>query len=237
MQTKAAFLMGLWPAAALAALTTSITLHIPASHQLPDPWRLPPSTHATLTSLRVAASAPLTTGNTLVFRNVSAGSYLVDVHAATHAFMPVRLDVAPDAAAEDGQALRVEAWETYRGNDWANKGEAIPLSADGRLEMRALGPKGYFSERSSFSVLTILKNPMILLGLVSMAIFIGMPKLVENSKCSSAWEIRSCDLARWLISVFCSGPRDARGVGEEPEEQPDEQPPERRGPTAGEPDG
>ena len=31
------------------------------------------------------------------------------------------------------------------------------------------------------SVLSILKNPMILLGLVSMVIFLGMPKLVENS--------------------------------------------------------
>ena len=234
MQTTFAFLLGLWPAAAFAALTTSITFHIPASHLLADPWRLPPSTHATLTSLRVAASAPLTTTNTLVFHNVSAGSYLVDVHSPTHAFMPIRLDVAPDAAA-DGQALRVEAWETYRGNDWGNKGEAIPLS-DGRFEVRALGPKGYFSERSTFSVLTILKNPMILLGLVSMAIFIGMPKLVENSKYSFMRGIR--DLARGDADMcICSGPRDARGVGEESEEQPDEQHFEWRRTAAGESDG
>lgn len=32
------------------------------------------------------------------------------------------------------------------------------------------------------NVLNILKNPMILLGLVSMGIFIGMPYLVDNSK-------------------------------------------------------
>lgn len=31
------------------------------------------------------------------------------------------------------------------------------------------------------SVLTILKNPMILLGLVSMGIFLGMPYLIDNS--------------------------------------------------------
>lgn len=29
--------------------------------------------------------------------------------------------------------------------------------------------------------MSILMNPMILMGLVSMGIFIGMPKLVENS--------------------------------------------------------
>jgi hypothetical protein len=31
-------------------------------------------------------------------------------------------------------------------------------------------------------VLSIFKNPIILLSLVSMALFFGMPKLVENSK-------------------------------------------------------
>jgi ER membrane protein complex subunit 7 len=35
------------------------------------------------------------------------------------------------------------------------------------------------------SILTILKNPMILMGLVSMVMFIGMPKLMENSKSQS----------------------------------------------------
>lgn len=32
------------------------------------------------------------------------------------------------------------------------------------------------------NILNILKNPMILLGLVSMGIFVGMPYLVDNSK-------------------------------------------------------
>ncbi|OHE96119.1 hypothetical protein CORC01_08496 [Colletotrichum orchidophilum] len=31
-----------------------------------------------------------------------------------------------------------------------------------------------------FSILTILKNPMILLGLISMGIFLGMPYLMDN---------------------------------------------------------
>lgn len=34
---------------------------------------------------------------------------------------------------------------------------------------------------TTVSVLTILKNPMILMGLVSMVMFVGMPKLMENS--------------------------------------------------------
>lgn len=36
--------------------------------------------------------------------------------------------------------------------------------------------------RTTVSVMSILKNPMILMGLASMALFFGMPKLVENSE-------------------------------------------------------
>ncbi|KAK6226368.1 hypothetical protein QIS74_02415 [Colletotrichum tabaci] len=170
--------------AALAAYTTtslalaaSLTLSIPSSPALPNPYTLPPSTRATLSALGASFSAPLSVKNTFVFANVTApGSYLVDVHCATHAFAPLRLDVAADGS--------LAAWETYRGNDWDNKGEvyaAKDFEGGGRgFEVRVLGGKNYFVERSKFSVLTILKNPMILLGLVSMGIFLGMPYLVDN---------------------------------------------------------
>ncbi|KAJ3943732.1 uncharacterized protein N0V96_006664 [Colletotrichum fioriniae] len=76
------------------------------------------------------------------------------------------------------------AWETYRGNDWDNKGEAYAakdFEGGGKgFEVRVLGQKNYFVERSKFSILTILKNPMILLGLISMGIFLGMPYLMDN---------------------------------------------------------
>lgn len=208
-----------------ATATTSITLRIPPSHVLPNPRSLPPNTHATLTSLGAAASAYLTPFDTFVFHNVSEGSYLLDVHSTTHAFVPLRVDVlSAVSGAESRQQqtgstegndqvrLKVSAWETYRGNDWANKGEAMTRE-NGIVEVRAAGAKAFYMERSScecplahmllrtskdsetrirvevtltsgiiVNVLSILKNPMILLGLVSMGIFIGMPYLVDNSK-------------------------------------------------------
>ncbi|KAI1418208.1 hypothetical protein F5Y13DRAFT_150839 [Hypoxylon sp. FL1857] len=177
-------------AAAAAASTqqqTTITLWIPSSQHLPNPHALPATTHATLTALRKAYDAPLTASGTFSFRNVTPGSYLADVHCKTHVFAPLRVDVI-EAEAGDGKAkgsaseLLVRAWETYRGNDWENKGQEVPRSGgeSGRFAVRALGPKEYFIERGSFSVLSILKNPMILMGLVSLGLFIGMPKLIEN---------------------------------------------------------
>ncbi|KAK1514221.1 uncharacterized protein CCOS01_14161 [Colletotrichum costaricense] len=171
--------------AATSASAASLTLSIPSSQALPNPYILPPSTHATLSSLGATFSAPLSVKNTFVFHNLTGGgsgsgsagsSYLVDIHCATHAFAPLRLDVD----AEGGLA----AWETYRGNDWDNKGEAYAAKefeggAKG-FEVRVLGQKNYFVERSKFSILTILKNPMILLGLISMGIFLGMPYLMDN---------------------------------------------------------
>ncbi|KAK6086873.1 ER membrane protein complex subunit-like protein [Seiridium cupressi] len=208
-------------AAATASAKTSLVLSIPASQFLPNPNVLPASTHATLTTLHQSYSAPLSVANTFVFHNVTPGSYLADVHCASYGFAPLRIDVD---AAEDGAAgadvrSSVRAWETFRGNEWGNKGEES-VRQDGAggavFAVKCLGKKVFFQERGSckfsfafhpcvadnakskllvagfadecmtVSVLTILKNPMILLGLISMGIFFGMPKLVENSEYSSA---------------------------------------------------
>lgn len=144
MQISLPSLLGLLPLAALAAEATTVTFRVPVSHVLPRPHALPASTHATLTSPGGALSAPLSAAGEFVFRNVSAGSHLVDVHCPTHAFAAVRLDVAQD---ETSSPL-LGAWVTFRGNDWGNKGEALPASAAGVFDVRALGRKGYFMERS-----------------------------------------------------------------------------------------
>lgn len=45
----------------------------------------------------------------------------------------------------------VEAWRTFRGNEWENKGEEVPVVAEkGKgnvLEVKALGGKNYYMER------------------------------------------------------------------------------------------
>lgn len=201
---------------AAAAATTTVNLVIPPTHLLPNPRSLPPQTHATLSSFHFGASAYLSPANTFAFHNVSEGSYLLDVHSPTHAFAPLRIDVLPVVAGagqtekdEKTVKLKVAAWETYRGNDWNNKGEAAVVTNGGAVEVKVFGPKNYFMERSSckwprasnltimvanvalpVNVLSILKNPMILLGLVSMGIFFGMPYLVDNSEslCPSCLE-------------------------------------------------
>jgi len=168
--------------AALLALPTalasdSLTLYLPAK---PNPFTLPASTHPTLSSAGVHVSAPLSAANTFVFHNVTPGSYLADVHCPTDAFHPLRIDVQLEEGGEEGI---VRAWETYRGNDWNNKGEVVSVKegSKGRgFEVRAIGGKNYFMERPQFSVFSILKNPMILMAVVSLGLMVGMPKLMDS---------------------------------------------------------
>ncbi|KAL1883065.1 hypothetical protein VTK73DRAFT_9991 [Phialemonium thermophilum] len=178
--------------------TTTITFRVPATHLLSNPYVLPPSTHATLTtfgkppqSAYISSSRPEHGLGAFVFHNVTPGSYLVDVHCRTHSFAPVRLDVLEEDSASP--SLTTRAWETYRGNDWNNKGEElVKLKGGESFELRLFGSKDYFLERSKFSLLSILRNPMILLGLVSMGIFLGMPYLVNSMdpEMRAEWEER-----------------------------------------------
>lgn len=130
------------PACTAAA---SLTLYLPAT---PNPFALPPTTHATLSTLSEYRSAPLSSVNTFVFHNVTPGSYLADVHCTTDGFRPLRIDVSVD---QDGAEL-IQAWDTFRGNEWGNKGELVPVregSAGKGVDVKSIGKKMYFMDRPS----------------------------------------------------------------------------------------
>jgi hypothetical protein len=192
------------------ALATHLRISIPSSHQLPHPSTLPASTHATLTTLSNTYSAPLRFDNTFDFRNVSSGSYLIDVHCHTYAFAPLRVDVHEGVKALPGSegVAEVQVWGTFRGNEWSNKGEVVQVQqVEGKVgawefDVKVQGGKDYFIERAGcesskiallgirigllmrwniVSPLSLLKNPMILIAGVSMLIVFGMPYLMDNS--------------------------------------------------------
>ncbi|KAK0647852.1 hypothetical protein DIS24_g7332 [Lasiodiplodia hormozganensis] len=154
---------------------------------------LPSSTHATLHARGAPLSAPLRRDGTFVFADVAPGSYLLSVHGRDHLFENLRVDVEEAVDYEgDGEKKgaagkkveKVRAWQTFRGNEWANRGEKRGESSakGGEMlaEVRVLGRKEYYQERSGFSPLAFLKNPMILMGVFSLALIVGMPYLMDN---------------------------------------------------------
>ena len=71
------------------------------------------------------------------------------MHCATHGFAPLRVDVHEGVEGEKGGS--VEVWGTFRGNEWGNKGEVVPVRMDESgvwgVEVGVQGGKEYFMER------------------------------------------------------------------------------------------
>ncbi|CEN60150.1 hypothetical protein ASPCAL02591 [Aspergillus calidoustus] len=178
-------------------LSQKLTITITPSTHLPNPHALPADTHATLTSAALSAplKAPLTSSATFVFPSLNSstaseykiphkddisGSYLLDIRSSEYVFAPLRVDV-------DASGFVVGVWETFRGNEWGNRGvEKFRVAGDTGskedvvVDVKVMGRKGFYEARQTFSPLSLLKNPMILLALVALGFTFGMPKLMEN---------------------------------------------------------
>ena len=135
---------------------TTLTLTIPPSALLPNPSTLPSTTHAILSSSNDTLSALLTKSNTIHFAHIPPGSYLCDIYTRDYNIHPLRVDVTlPESEVgkenirrgwEDGE---INVWQTFRGNEWGNKGESLGAGRGGAdVEVKVLGERKFFEERS-----------------------------------------------------------------------------------------
>ncbi|KAI9735258.1 MAG: hypothetical protein M1834_001848 [Cirrosporium novae-zelandiae] len=153
----------------ILSFAADLHIRIPTSNLLSNPSILPASTSASLTTLGTYQKTLLNRNNEFEFRNVGSGSYLMEIHCRDFTFAPLRVDV--------GESEKVQVWQTFRGNEWDNRGERLD---ERPIEAKVLGQKAYYEIRSGFSPLSLLKNPMILLAVVAMGIMFGMPYLLDN---------------------------------------------------------
>lgn len=168
---------------ALLASAARLIISIPPSPpHLPNPSTLPSSTHAVLLGPPgVRYDAPIRRDNTFLFPSLEPGSYLLTVHSRDHFFPPLRLDVSSNQT--------LSAWQTFRGNEWSNKGSLYGTAQDAlSIEVRPSGVKEFYQERMGFSVVSFLKSPMILMALVSVGMIFGLPYLMDNSESLIACE-------------------------------------------------
>lgn len=134
---------------------THIQLIIPSVSITNTASKLPPSTHATLTTLSKIYSAPLREKGDFDFPNITTGSYLLEIYCHTFFFAPLRVDIQETEGNENGPQDKVEVWGTFRGNEWDNKGEDIVVNTknEGKekiftFEIQILAAKKYLTERS-----------------------------------------------------------------------------------------
>jgi hypothetical protein len=204
------------PALSIAALCSAakLTVSIPPSPPvLPNPALLPASTHATLLgSPGVKYSAPLRRDNTFIFVSLPEDSYLLTIHTHDYFFTPYRVDVGHTETNAEQEVVHV--WQTFRGNEWNNKGPVIGSGkSELRIDVRPGAAKDFYLQRGGFNVLDFLKSPMILMGLVSVVMIFGMPYLMENSEALIARALRlilpqnSTDNSQWTQRLRQSSTR------------------------------
>ncbi|KAJ9641929.1 hypothetical protein H2199_005143 [Coniosporium tulheliwenetii] len=120
---------------------------------------------------------------------------------------------------EEGELVQV--WQTFRGNEWDNKGEVRGVGR-GRVvaEVRAVAGKEYYQERSGYILSLgpeLLEESHDSHGAVLLGLIVGMPYLMENmdpetraefeemqkksplaSANNPAAQLQNFDLASWM---------------------------------------
>lgn len=164
------------------ALAASVRVQLLTSNLITNPYTLPASTHATLTSgTEPPRKALLRRGNYFEFANItSTGSHLLDVYSRDFVFAPYRIDIVSGSQANEN--VITGAWETYRGTRWEDRGVSLVATPtkDLSFSVKTLSSKSFYEKRQGFNPMSLLKNPMILMGVVALAFTFGMPKLMEN---------------------------------------------------------
>ncbi|KAI7162381.1 hypothetical protein KC349_g2061 [Hortaea werneckii] len=178
-------MLGLWGLSALlcasVASAARLTVSIPASPPLlPNPATLPSSAHAVLVGPPgVQYDVPIKRDSSFTFPDLAEASYLLTIHSRDHFFPPLRVDVTN--AAEPAQPQTIQAWQTFRGNEWTNKGPHYGTGkGDLHIMVQPSSMKSFYAERTGFSLFSFLKSPMILMALVSGVMIFGMPYLMDN---------------------------------------------------------
>ncbi|KAK0252949.1 hypothetical protein LTS09_011859 [Friedmanniomyces endolithicus] len=215
------------------ASAANLTVSIPSSPPLlPNPASLAPSTHAVLIGPPgVQYEAPIRRDNTFTFPDLAEASYLLTVHSRDYFFPLLRVDVTK--AADGTQQETVQAWQTFRGNEWSNKGPFYGSGTGGlRIQIQPSSQKNFYQDRGGFNIIDFVKSPMILMALVSVAFIFGMPYIMDNmdpemkeefddmqkkgplsGSSGAAAQLQNFDIAGWLAGKGSSTEQDAGDTG------------------------
>jgi hypothetical protein len=103
------------------------------------------------------------------FEDLAASSYSLEVYSLTHIFDSLRFDVQG-----------VKNVKVYRASILASMAVAVPYSPVDGLELAPQAPIAYFEEKQGFSVLDLLKNPMVLMMGLPLVLMLLMPKMTAG---------------------------------------------------------
>lgn len=162
----------LWTLLAVVAIGTaragsvSGTLLLPTSDAAARPLAV--DTVVLLNGPGFSESSHVTQQGLFAFADVPAGDYLLQAASRTHAFPPLRVVVDNDANVNVYMSNPSHPWDAPASR------QAYPI------RLRAASTVSYYTPPEAFNPLAMLRNPMILMALVSFGMLFLLPKLTAS---------------------------------------------------------
>lgn len=117
----------------------------------------------------------LKTNGSFVVHDIPSGSYVVDVISSSYRFDPNRVDIT-------SKGKRRARYVNY-----INTSEVVRLSYP--LQIKPLGPPSYFLKRESCCWTDFLINPMVVMMVLPLLIFVLLLKMVNTSDPNMRWKM------------------------------------------------
>lgn len=99
--------------------------------------------------------------------DIPSGSYVVEVISPAYRFEPVRVDITSKGKMRARYVNYIKTSEVVR----------LPYP----LQMKSSGPPSYFIKRESWGWTDFLMNPMVMMMVLPLLIFVLLPKVVNTS--------------------------------------------------------
>ncbi|XP_060119231.1 ER membrane protein complex subunit 7 [Heteronotia binoei] len=109
----------------------------------------------------------LKTDGSFVVHDIPSGSYVVEVISPAYKFEPVRVDITSKGKMRARYVNYIKTSEVVR----------LPYP----LQMKSSGPPSYFIKRESWGWTDFLMNPMVMMMILPLLIFVLLPKVVNTS--------------------------------------------------------
>ncbi|XP_034625097.1 ER membrane protein complex subunit 7 isoform X2 [Trachemys scripta elegans] len=109
----------------------------------------------------------VTTDGSFVVHDIPSGSYVVEVISPAYRFEPVRVDITSKGKMRARYVNYIKTSEVVR----------LPYP----LQMKSSGPPSYFIKRESWGWTDFLMNPMVMMMVLPLLIFVLLPKVVNTS--------------------------------------------------------
>ncbi|XP_057231061.1 ER membrane protein complex subunit 7 [Malurus melanocephalus] len=130
-------------------------------------WPQPPAVVSKLVAQNVELTVFFRTDGSFVVHDVPSGSYVVEVISPAHKFEPVRVDITSKGKMRARYVNYIKPSEVVR----------LPYP----LQMKSSGPPSYFIKRESWGWTDFLMNPMVMMMVLPLLIFVLLPKVVNTS--------------------------------------------------------